>query len=130
METKMKKQNGARQAQSVKVAKGKNSVLFAVNLVAYIRKEKEGGYFVYCPALDVGSQGDTIAEAKENIAEATQCFLEGCYEMGTLNEVLLESGFARETKKQPRKTRAKNIAGNWDREFPFTKQIPLAAAYC
>ena len=127
----MKKQNGARRAQSVKVAKRKNTVLFAVNLVARIRKEEEGGYFVYCPALDVSSQGDTLAEAKENIAEATQCFLEGCYEMGTLNEVLLESGFACETKKQPRKTRAaRNIAGDWDREFPFTKQIPLAVAHC
>ena len=122
-----KKQNGARRTQSVKVGEGAGRVLFKVRLMAYIRAEKEGGYFVYCPVLDVGSQGDTIAEAKKNIAEATQCFLEGCYEMGTLNEVLLECGFARESKKQARKTRAKKPAGNWDKQFPFTRQIPLAA---
>ena len=108
------KQNGARRAQSVNVAEGAGTVLFKANLMAYVREEKEGGYFVYCPVLNVGSQGDTIAEAKKNIAEAALCFVDGCYEMGTLDKVLSECGF-----KIGGKTRAKKPAGNWKQSFPF-----------
>lgn len=39
--------------------------------------EKEGDtYVALCPELDVASQGDTIEEARENLKEALQLFLE------------------------------------------------------
>ena len=39
--------------------------------------EKEGnGYVALCPELDVASQGDTIEEARKNIREAVELFLE------------------------------------------------------
>ncbi|MBI5299511.1 MAG: type II toxin-antitoxin system HicB family antitoxin [Deltaproteobacteria bacterium] len=44
-------------------------------LTAIIEKEK-GGYFSLCPELDIASQGDTIEEARDNLAEAVQLFLE------------------------------------------------------
>ena len=94
--------------------KQNETVTVSARLAAYVRAEKDGGYFVYCPVLDVGSQGDTVAEAKKNIAEATQCFVDGCYEMGTLNEVLLECGF-----KPGGNPRAKKAAGNWKQSFSF-----------
>ena len=54
----------------------------------------EGGYYISsCPALDVLSQGDTKQEAIDNLEEALGLFLEGCYENGTLEAVLKESGF-------------------------------------
>ncbi|MGI9337818.1 MAG: type II toxin-antitoxin system HicB family antitoxin [Gammaproteobacteria bacterium] len=102
--------------------------LLQMRLMAFIREDAAGGYVVYCPALDVCSQGDTIAEAKKNIIEATQCFLEGCYEMGTLNKVLLECGFQFAGKKQP-PGRAKTTAGNWRKSFSFPARFPLAAGY-
>jgi predicted RNase H-like HicB family nuclease len=39
--------------------------------------EKEGsGYVALCPELDVASQGDTVAEARDNLKEALELFFE------------------------------------------------------
>ena len=39
--------------------------------------EREGnGYVSLCPELDVASQGDTIEEARKNVQEAVELFLE------------------------------------------------------
>ncbi len=46
-----------------------------------------------CPELNVSSFGDTIDEAKASLKEAIEAFVEECEIMGTLEEVLEESGF-------------------------------------
>ena len=51
-----------------------------------------GLYVSHCDPLDVCSQGETEEEAINNLNEAIQVFLSTCYEMGTLNEVLIECG--------------------------------------
>ena len=39
--------------------------------------EREGdGFVALCPELDVASQGDTIEEARQNLQEAVELFLE------------------------------------------------------
>ena len=39
--------------------------------------EREGnGYVALCPELDIASQGGTVEEARSNLAEAVQLFLE------------------------------------------------------
>ncbi|MBE9014068.1 type II toxin-antitoxin system HicB family antitoxin [Pseudanabaenaceae cyanobacterium LEGE 13415] len=39
--------------------------------------EREGdGYVSLCPELDIASQGETIEEAKQNLAEAIELFFE------------------------------------------------------
>jgi len=39
--------------------------------------EREGdGYVSLCPELDIASQGDTIEEARANLQEALELFLE------------------------------------------------------
>lgn len=39
--------------------------------------EREGeGFVALCPELDIASQGDTVEEAKGNLAEAIELFLE------------------------------------------------------
>ncbi len=39
--------------------------------------EREGdGYSALCPEVDVASQGETIAEARANLKEAVELFLE------------------------------------------------------
>ena len=39
--------------------------------------EREGdGYVSLCPQLDVASQGDTVADARENLIEALTLFFE------------------------------------------------------
>lgn len=39
--------------------------------------EREGsGYVALCPELDIASQGDSIEQARENLREAVELFLE------------------------------------------------------
>ena len=42
---------------------------------AIIEKE-EDGFVALCPQLDIASQGDTVAEARANLEEALELFLE------------------------------------------------------
>lgn len=64
------------------------SILFLMqkSLTAIIRKEDDG-YVALCPELDVVSQGDSIEEAKANLKEAVELFLE-CASEGEIDERL------------------------------------------
>ncbi len=44
-------------------------------LTAIIEKEDDG-YVALCPEVDVASQGDAVAEARENLKEALELFFE------------------------------------------------------
>lgn len=44
-------------------------------LTAIIEREGDG-YVSLCPELDIASQGDTVEEARRNLAEAVGLFLE------------------------------------------------------
>ncbi|MFO7860609.1 MAG: type II toxin-antitoxin system HicB family antitoxin [Desulfosalsimonas sp.] len=55
-------------------------------------KKKDKWFIACCPILDVFSQGKTESKARENLADALYLFLTSCYERGTLDEVLRESG--------------------------------------
>jgi len=41
-----------------------------------IIEREDAGYVALCPELDVASQGDTIEEARANLQEALELFLE------------------------------------------------------
>ena len=45
------------------------------NLTAIIEREGDG-YVALCPEFDIASQGDTIEEARRNLSEALDLFLE------------------------------------------------------
>lgn len=55
--------------------------------------QKERWYVASCPVLDVYSQGETSEQAQKNLIEALTLFLTSCFERGTLDAVLKESGF-------------------------------------
>ncbi len=56
---------------------------------------KEGDVYVaLSPDLNVSSFSKTIKEAKKSINEAIKAFIEECRKMGTLEDVLEESGFS------------------------------------
>jgi predicted RNase H-like HicB family nuclease len=46
-----------------------------MKLTAIIEAEGDG-YVSLCPELDIASQGDSIAEARENLREALELFFE------------------------------------------------------
>jgi len=55
---------------------------------------KEGRmYTSYCPELDVASCGKTVNEARKNLREAIEIFIEETYKMGTLKDLLEEAGY-------------------------------------
>jgi len=55
---------------------------------------KEGRmYTSYCPELDVASCGKTVNEARKNLREAIDIFIEETYKMGTLKDLLEEAGY-------------------------------------
>lgn len=41
-----------------------------------IIEKEDNGYVSLCPELDIASQGDSIEEAKDNLKEAIELFLE------------------------------------------------------
>ena len=82
-----------------------------INMTKVIYKaevfEEDGVYVGLSPELNVSSFGDTPQEATDSLQEAVELFLEGCESLGTLEEVLEESGF-----KLSRVTWAKNGDNN------------------
>ena len=47
-----------------------------IPIIAELIEESEGGYTVYCPELDIYTQGDDEEEAIENLREATELHIE------------------------------------------------------
>jgi hypothetical protein len=54
--------------------------------------EERAIIIAHCVHLDVSSCGRDLQEARRNIRDAVAGFIETCEEMGTLEEVLEESG--------------------------------------
>ncbi len=54
---------------------GGNDMEEKMQLTALIQRE-EDAYVALCPELDIASQGDTVEEARENLIEAVELFLE------------------------------------------------------
>ena len=59
----------------------------------YATKRDGASHVARCPALDVYSQGPSHRKAVTNLADARRLFLMSCYERGTLDQVLRDSGF-------------------------------------
>ena len=59
----------------------------------YATKRDGASHVARCPALDVYSQGPSHRKAVTNLADALRLFLMSCYERGTLDQVLRDSGF-------------------------------------
>ena len=67
-----------------------------MNIFVRIEIFKEGDIYVaLSPELNVSSFGETIEDAKKSFKEAIEAFIEECQEMGTLEDVLEESGFSK-----------------------------------
>jgi predicted RNase H-like HicB family nuclease len=56
--------------------------------------EEDGWIVTTFPSIDVSSHGRTREEAERALIEATQLFIEDCFERGVLDEVLKDCGFA------------------------------------
>ena len=83
-----------------------------------VEEFREGGVYVAgCKPLQVYSQGNTREQARENVREALTFFVTSCYERGTLERVLLDSGFTPDTHPAPM---------NVDDELETMVHVPLS----
>ena len=79
--------------------------------------KREGAWYVaHCPPLDITTQGRTAAEARRNLAEASELFLVSCLERGSLDQALRELGFTQVQKV---------VARRPDNAFPMVIPVPL-----
>ena len=53
-------------------------------------------YVAHCSELDISSCGNTIDHAKEMLKTAVRLFLEEAEKMGTLEDILEESGYRKD----------------------------------
>ncbi len=65
---------------------------FSIRFATAFAEEECGRVVALCVPLDVMSQGATEQEARKNLTEAVQLFIESCFERGTLEQVLKECG--------------------------------------
>jgi predicted RNase H-like HicB family nuclease len=93
---------------------------------------KKGPWFISsCPLLDVFSQGQTREEAKRNLVDALASFLISCYERGTLDAVLRESGIVPARGLKSRRTNARGGETAVRVPLPFavrSRKRPVAAS--
>ena len=70
-----------------------------MQLVPYTSElfEEDGQVVALCAELNVSSFGDTPEQALDSLKEAVILFLEECHRMGTLDLVLEEAGYRRES---------------------------------
>jgi len=54
-------------------------------------------YVAYCPELDISSCGNTVEHAKEMLKTAIRLFLEEAENMGTLEDILEEANYKKDT---------------------------------
>lgn len=69
---------------------------FKLHAIPVVYFEEGAVIIAHCVPLDVSSCGHDLQEARRNIGDAVAGFIETCEEMGTLEEVLEESGFVKQ----------------------------------
>jgi len=69
-----------------------------IKFTSLIFKERDL-YVAHCPELDVSSCGHVVDEARSNLLEAVDIFINEAKKLGTLEDILAESGFVLADKK-------------------------------
>ncbi len=59
-----------------------------MRLTAELIPEEEGGYSVYCPELDIYTQGETEEECLANLREAVELHMEELGEQAHLRKII------------------------------------------
>jgi len=73
--------------------------IMEIKFTSLVFKEKDM-YVAFCPELDVSSCGREVDEARRNLFEAVNIFLEETNRLGSLEDVLREAGYALKDRKR------------------------------
>lgn len=96
-----------------------------IRLTNIITKE-EKMFFSHCPELDIGSQGETVEEANNNLKDAIILYLNTIKELGTRKEIFKKKNIKTYSYK-PKPILEKNKMPKSFNNFPFITQqaMPL-----
>jgi predicted RNase H-like HicB family nuclease len=99
----------------------RTTATFSINLPYGLKKE--GKHVVArCQLLGVSAFGKSKEEAVALLIEAVELFITTCFEMGTLEQVLKESGFVK-TAQEPARSRQRI-------SVPLPEDLSLRLAQC
>ena len=97
----------------------------AIIILTHMIKKEEKMFFAHCPELDVGSQGETIEEADNNLKDAIVLYLDTIEELGTRKDIFNKRKikiYSYEPKPALRKI---NIPRSYN-NFPYITQEAIA----
>ena len=69
-------------------------------ILTVVLRREHGGYSSWCPELDIASQGDTLEEARKNLQEAVELYIETIIKDGEVNLLLDKIGLTKEDLKK------------------------------
>ena len=115
--------------ERIEVHKRPAAVLIKMQLSAYVTAEKIGNWHeAWCPALGIGTQGETLQQARANIEEAVELFIETAFARGTLKKVLAARGFHPHREKMEKMPKPRKIKLPDNAQcFVLPTEIPLMA---
>ena len=86
-------------------------------LTMVVRKERMG-YAAWCPELDIASQGHTFDEARKNLKEAVEVYVETVLGDGNINELLEKLGLTKDDIKGKHIVHAESFSGSFEIPIP------------
>ena len=89
-----------------------------------INKE-EKMFFAHCPELDIGSQGETVEEANNNLKDAVVLYLNTIEELGTREEIFKKRNITTYHSKPKPTLRKINMPKSYN-NFPFITQQAMS----
>jgi predicted RNase H-like HicB family nuclease len=95
-------------------------------VLTYMINKEEKMFFAHCPELDIGSQGETVEEANNNLKDAVGLYLNTIEGLGTREEIFKKKDIKIYSYK-PKPMLEKNKMPRSFNNFPFITQqaIPL-----
>ena len=87
--------------------------------------KEEKMFFALCPELDVGSQGETVEEADDNLKDAIVVYLNTIEELGTRKDVFKKRNIKIYSYKPKPALKKINIPKSYS-NFPFITQEAIS----
>jgi predicted RNase H-like HicB family nuclease len=94
-------------------------------ILTYMINKEEKMFFAHCPELDIGSQGETVEEANNNLKDAVILYLNTIEELGTREEIFKKKNIKIYHDKPKPTSRIINMPKSYN-NFPFITQQAMS----
>ena len=94
-------------------------------VLTYMINKEDKMFFAHCPELDIGSQGETVEEANNNIKDAVGLYLNTIEELGTREEIFKKRNIKIYHYKPKPTLRKFNLPKSYN-NFPYITQQAMA----